>query len=158
MKREFDEKLNHVLSHLDEKRLTSSLRSVPLMKGDILTFTGETGDEKFTDQKGTVITYGVFRTAEGIDVAFSQIARRNNGLPIKSKAFEEAVREFYSLIPDDGLKVSIEEVRRVESSFGDGKNTYLIFKLEDEIEEVEEEEEEEEVEEPKVTKKTKGKK
>ncbi len=129
MTNELNQQLEQVLAHLGDDKMSRNVRNMPIAKGDKLTFTGET---KVVDTEigGQKVTYGVFNTAEGFEVPFSQIARRNNGLNIASATIGEAVKEFAARIPDDGLAVVVADVKKVESSFNDGKQTYLRFKVE----------------------------
>lgn len=132
MTNELNQQLEQVLAHLGDDKMARNVRNMPIAKGDKLTFTGETKviPTDLVGQDGKKIEYGAFATAEGFDVPFSQIARRNNGLNIASATIGEAVKEFAARIPDDGLVVTVADVKKVESSFSDGKQTYLRFKVE----------------------------
>lgn len=127
MVKEFETTFINTLKELDAK-MSNALRSVPLLKGQVLTFTGETSviTTELKDRNGNIVKYGVFRTKEGYDVPFSQIARRNNGLNLKGNTVAEALKEFAARI-DGKFSVTVADVKKVESSFGEGKNTYIIF-------------------------------
>lgn len=129
MTNELNQQLEQVLAHLGNDKMARNVRNMPIAKGDTLTFTGETAvvDTEIGNQK---ISYGVFKTVQGFDVPFSQVARRNNGLNISAATIGEAVKEFAARITDDGLTVTVADVKKVESSFSDGKQTYYRFKVE----------------------------
>lgn len=128
MTKELNKEFQEVLGMLDSERLSNEAVSVPLQKGQILTFTGKTTciTSKLIDNEGNPVKYGVFETAEGYPIAFSQIARRNNGLTFKANIVREMLEEFASKI-DGKFSVKVKEVRKVESSFGDRKQTFYIF-------------------------------
>lgn len=129
MTQELNQQLEQVLAHLGDDKMARNLRNMPIAKGDKLTFTGETAVVN-TEIGNNKVSYGVFKTAEGFDVPFSQIARRNNGLQLTSNTIGEAVKEFASRITDDGYAVTVADVKKVESSFSDGKQTYYRFAVE----------------------------
>ena len=105
-------------------------RNLPIMKGQTLTFVE--GADLFgkvdTTIGGTDVHYGVFHTEEGFDVPFSQIARNNNGLKLKRGKQSEMLTEFVDRI-DGKYTVTVADVKKLESSFNDNKQTYLIFQI-----------------------------
>lgn len=105
-------------------------RNLPIMKGQTLTFVE--GDDLFgkvnTVIGGKDVHYGVFRTEEGFDVPFSQIARNKNGLKLKRGKQSEMLSEFVDRI-NGKYTITVADVKKLESSFGDGKQTYLIFEI-----------------------------
>lgn len=128
MTNELNEKFQQVLAHLGDDKMNSALRNMPITKGQVLTFTGETKlvETTLRDQQGNIISYGAFATKEGFDVPFTQIARRNNGLGLNNATMKEALEEFAGRI-DGTYNVRVADVKKIESSFGDGKMTYLVF-------------------------------
>lgn len=133
MTNELNQQLEQVLAHLGDDKMSRNVRNMPITKGDKLTFTGATAtvDTEIRQSNGTMqkVSYGIFKTVEGFDVPFSQIARRNNGLNITAATIGEAIKEFAARIPDDGLVVVVADVKKVESSFSDGKQTYYRFEV-----------------------------
>lgn len=128
MTNELNEKFQQVLAHLGDDKMNSALRNMPITKGQVLTFTGETKlvETTLRDQQGNIINYGAFATKEGFDVPFTQVARRNNGLGLNNATMKEALEEFAGRI-DGNYSVRVADVKKVESSFGEGKMTYLVF-------------------------------
>lgn len=128
MTNELNDKFQQVLAHLGDDKMNSALRNMPITKGQVLTFTGETKlvETTLRDQQGNIISYGAFATKEGFDVPFTQVARRNNGLGLNNATMKEALEEFASRI-DGNYNVRVADVKKVESSFGEGKMTYLVF-------------------------------
>lgn len=128
MTNELNQKFQQVLAHLGDDKMNSALRNMPITKGQVLTFTGETKlvETTLRDQQGNIISYGAFATKEGFDVPFTQIARRNNGLGLNNATMKEALEEFAGRI-DGTYNVRVADVKKIESSFGDGKMTYLVF-------------------------------
>jgi hypothetical protein len=124
----FEPKLDSVLAHIGDQ-MDKSVREMPIsaMVGEVLTFTGETKIAKLKTNEGKDVEYGVFLTVEGVKVPFGQIARRNNGLGLVGVTRADAIREFAAKIPDEGLKLKIAKVKKVESSFDDTKLTYVMF-------------------------------
>lgn len=122
MKKEFNTQFENVLAELGNDKVNREVRTLPVMKGQKLTFTGETKVSEFNGNK-----YGVFVTKEGYDISFSQIARRGNGLNLTKTTLGDALKEFASRI-DEEYSVVVEDVKKVESSFSDNKQTYYIFK------------------------------
>lgn len=128
MTNELNEKFQQVLAHLGDDKMNSALRNMPITKGQVLTFTGETKlvETTLRDQQGNIISYGAFATKEGFDVPFTQVARRNNGLGLNNATMKEALEEFAGRI-DGTYNVRVADVKKIESSFGEGKMTYLVF-------------------------------
>lgn len=126
MTNELNEALKGAIEKVGKDR---SIGNMPIMKGQKLTFIdGADGIEVVTTEiNGEATSYGVFKTKEGYDVPFSQIARNNNGLTLTKTGWNDAIEEFASRI-DGNYSVVVDEVKKVESSFGPGKQTYLIFK------------------------------
>ena len=128
MTNELNQKFQEVLAHLGDDKMNSALRNMPITKGQVLTLTGETKlvETTLRDQQGNIISYGAFATKEGFDVPFTQIARRNNNLGLNNATMREALEEFAARI-DGKYNVKVADVKKVESSFGEGKMTYLVF-------------------------------
>lgn len=126
MTNELNNALNKVLESLGNDR---PIGTMPIIKGQVLTFIdGADGVEIIdTEINGVKTTYGVFKTKEGYNIPFSQIARNKNGLGLTKSTRNEALAEFAARIDGD-YSVTVEEVKKVESSFGEGKVTYLKFK------------------------------
>lgn len=103
--------------------------NVPLGKGETLTFTGEVAEQVSTSPG--VPNWMAFTTNEGYPIALRQMFRRGNGITYPAnidtprKAAEFLIDKCASF--DKGLQLKIKEVRKVESSTRDGKNTYYIF-------------------------------
>lgn len=129
MTQELNTAFQQVLAHLGDDRMNSALRNMPITKGQVLTFTGETKlvETTLRDTAGNLISYGAFATKEGFDVPFTQVARRNNGLGLTNATMREALEEFAGRI-DGTYSVTVDDVKKLESSFGDGKMTYLHFR------------------------------
>lgn len=129
MTQELNAAFQQVLAHLGDQRMNANLRNMPLTKGQVLTFTGESDvvETNLTDAAGNKIVYGVFKTKEGFDVPFTQIARRNNGLGLTNATMKEALEEFAARI-DGNYSITVADIKKVESSFGEGKVTYVIFR------------------------------
>ena len=129
MNKNLEAKLNGVLNELGNWG-SSDGREMPLFPGQVLTFIpGEEGvkTESFRGNK-----YGVFKTQQGFDIAFSQIARNGNGLNLKPGKRAEMVKEFADRIPDEDkgvYSVRVQDIKKLVSSFGnsDNKQTYYIF-------------------------------
>ena len=128
MTNELQTKLSEVFGELGKDFASRTIGQMPIMKDQILTFIdGEEGvATKTADINGVKTTYGVFLTKEGYPVPFSQIARTHNGLNLKAETRKEAIEEFSKRI-DGNYSLKVKEVRKVESSFGEGKTTYYIF-------------------------------
>ena len=107
----------------------SDFGRVPLGKGETLTFTGDV-EEQVSTSPG-VPNWMAFVTVEGYPIALRQMFRRGNGITYPAnvntprKAAEFFIDKCTSF--DKGLQLKIKEVRKVESSTRDGKNTYYIF-------------------------------
>jgi hypothetical protein len=131
MKQEFNEQLEQIIAHLGDSQMAKSVREMPLaaIVGDVLTLTGETKviPTELKTRDGQSISYGAFLTVEGFKVPFGQIARRNNGLGLVGDTRAECIREFAAKIPDEGLKLKVVKVKKVESSFDDSKQSYVMF-------------------------------
>lgn len=128
MKKEFNTQFENVLATLGNDKVNREVQQMPITKGQKLTFTGETKVSSFVDQRtNETRTFGVFVTKEGYDVAFSQIVRRGNGLKLNGSTVKEALSDFVSRI-DEEYSVVVEDIKKVESSFNDNKQTYYIFK------------------------------
>lgn len=129
MKKEFANQLADTLAVLGDEWGSRDASNMPITKGQKLTFIdGEGSMEALTREiQGTDVTFAVFHTKEGFDVPFTQIARRNNGLALTGKTRADMINEFVQRI-DGKYSIEVEEVVKQESSFGDGKMTYLRFK------------------------------
>lgn len=125
MTNELNDKLTEALENLGNDR---AIGNMPITKGQVLTFIdGADGVETIeTTINEARVKYGVFKTKEGYNVPFTQIARNNNGLGLTKATRNEALAEFASRI-DGEYSVKVKEVKKVESSFGEGKMTYLVF-------------------------------
>lgn len=102
---------------------------VPLSKGETITLTGQTELQKSTTPG--IPDWLAFVTEEGYPIGLRQLFRRGNGLkyPANVKTPREAALALLDKIAafDNGLKLQLKDVRKVESSSRDGKNTYYIF-------------------------------
>lgn len=129
MTNELNAAFQQALAHLGDRRMNANLRNMPLTKGQVLTFTGEVAivPTELRDNDGNKIEYGVFKTKEGFDVPFTQIARRNNGLGLNNATTKEALEEFAARI-DGEYSITVADIKKIESSFGEGKVTYVIFR------------------------------
>lgn len=128
MTQELNTKIAESIEVLGKDWSNREMGNMPITKGQVLTFIdGEAGVEVVdTVINGTQTKYGVFKTAEGFNVPFTQIARNNNGLGLTAKTRKEAIEEFAARI-DGNYSVKVADVKKVESSFGEGKMTYLVF-------------------------------
>ena len=128
MTNELQTKLDEVFGELGKEWSSRKIGQMPIMKDQILTFIdGDNGVATETAEiNGAKVSYGVFLTQEGYPVPFSQIARTHNGLNLKSEGRKEAIKEFSQRI-DGNYALKVKEIKKVESSFGEGKTTYYIF-------------------------------
>ena len=128
MTQELQTKLDEVFGELGKEWTSRAIGRMPIMKDQILTFIdGADGIATETAEiNGNKVPYGVFLTKEGYPVPFSQIARTNNGLNLKADTRKEAIAEFSKRI-DGNYSLKVKEVKKVESSFGEGKTTYYFF-------------------------------
>ena len=128
MTQELQTKLDEVFGELGKEFASRKIGQMPIMKDQILTFIdGDNGVATETAEiNGAKVSYGVFLTTQGYPVPFSQIARTHNGLNLKSEGRKEAIKEFSQRI-DGNYSLKVKEIKKVESSFGEGKTTYLIF-------------------------------
>lgn len=128
MTNELNTKIAESIEVLGKDWSNREMGNMPITKGQVLTFIdGEAGVEVVeTTINGAKTKYGVFKTAEGFNVPFTQIARNNNGLGLAAKTRKEAIEEFAGRI-DGNYSVKVADVKKVESSFGEGKMTYLVF-------------------------------
>ena len=128
MTQELQTKLDEVFGELGKEWTSRAIGRMPIMKDQVLTFIdGNNGVATETAEiNGVKTTYGVFLTTQGFPVPFSQIARTHNGLNLKSDTRKEAIAEFSKRI-DGNYSLKVKEVKKVESSFGEGKTTYYIF-------------------------------
>lgn len=126
MTNELNNTLNEVLANLGKDR---AIGTMPITKGQVLTFIDGADGVEIVEAEinGVKTTYGVFKTKEGYNVPFSQIARDKNGLGLTKATRNEALAEFAERI-DGEYSVTVEDVKKLESSFGEGKVTYLKFK------------------------------
>lgn len=102
-----------------------------LTKGQLLHFNGDfTIKTLISDHKSPNNKYGVFKTMEGFDVSFSQIARRNNGLNIPGSLFSDRVMYFYRALAIEGvITLQITDIKTISSSFGNSRIQYYLFKI-----------------------------
>lgn len=128
MTNELNTKIAESIEALGKDWSNREMGNLPITKGKVLTFIdGEAGVEIIEAViNGAKTKYGVFKTVEGFNVPFTQIARNNNGLGLTAKTRKEAIEEFASRI-DGNYSVKVADVLKVESSFGEGKMTYLVF-------------------------------
>lgn len=129
MKKEFLNQVEAVKAALGSDWGSRDAGNMPITKGQKLTFIdGEGSMESVTREiQGADVTFAVFHTKEGFDVPFGQIFRRNNGLGLTGKTRDDMLNEFVQRI-DGKYSVVVEDVVKQESSFGEGKMTYLRFK------------------------------
>lgn len=103
--------------------------TLPLKKGQVLKFIdgGEGTGYKYYDWSvgGRKGKRGVFLCEGGIELPFKQVARRNNGLGLNGTR-NEMLTEFAKRI-DGNYSVIVADTFKVEASFYDGKQTYLVF-------------------------------
>lgn len=102
---------------------------IPLSKGNVVTLTGDVAMQKSTT--AGVPDWLAFETVEGYPIGLRQLFRRGNGLK-----FPEGVktpREAANVLIDkcaqmeNGLPLTLKEVKKLESSTREGKNTYYVF-------------------------------
>lgn len=107
----------------------SDMSRIPLNKGDVVTLTGDVELQHSTS--AGVPDWLAFMSAEGYPIGMRQLFRRGNGLifPDNVKTPKEAANALLDKIgqTENGLALKLKEVRKVESSTRDGKNTYYIF-------------------------------
>lgn len=107
--------------------------ALPLKKGQVLKFIdgGEGVGYKFYNWEiksaGKKGKRGVFLCEGGVELPFKQVARRNNGLGL-SGTRNEMLKEFAKRI-DGNYSVIVADTFKVEASFYDGKQTYLVFEV-----------------------------
>lgn len=102
---------------------------IPLDSGNTVTLTGEVEIQKSTTPG--VPDWMAFLTKEGYPIGLRQLFRRGNGLqfPKEVKSPKQAKDVLLDKIAttDDGLALTLKEVKKIESSSRKGKNTYYIF-------------------------------
>lgn len=107
----------------------SEMARIPLHKGDTVTLTGETELQKSTTPG--VPDWLAFKTVEGHVIGLRQLFRRGNGIkyPENAKTPRDAANCLIDKVCsfDNGLALKIKEVRKVDSSTREGKNTYILF-------------------------------
>lgn len=143
MKQELKNELAKNLKKLPKEKMSAQLGSVPYMAGDTITLTGvtDTIDTNLIGRDGKRVKYLAFQTSDGEWLAASQLIRRRNGLNIQATVFEDAVMELADRIDDEeGYSFIVDAVKKIESSYGEGKSTYLTFIDIDRTEEAPEEE------------------
>lgn len=129
---DFDEakkQVNDFMNNNKNSGWDDEMSRVPLFKGETITLTGQTGLQKSTTPG--IPDWLAFVTEEGYPIGLRQLFRRGNGLkyPANVKTPREAALTLIDKIAafDNGLKLQLKDVRKVESSSRDGKNTYYIF-------------------------------
>ena len=119
----------HSAMQRNAARWSGEMANVPLFAGDIITLTGETDTIKSTT--AGVPDWDAFLTKEGYPISFSQLFRKGNGLlyPENVKTPEEAADALIDKIGamENGLALTIKDIRKRESSIRPTKNTYYIF-------------------------------
>ena len=107
----------------------SEMSRIPLSEGDIVTLTGMVELQKSTSSG--VPDWLAFKSVEGYPIGLRQLFRRGNGLkfPANVKTPKEAAMALLDKIgtTENGLELRLKEVRKMESSTRNGKNTYYIF-------------------------------
>lgn len=101
---------------------------MPLFKGQTVTFTGDT--ELQHSNNPDIPNWLAFMTTDGVPVGLRQLFRRGNGLSFgEANTPEKAVDLFIDACAtlENGLSLKLADVKKVESSSRDGKNTYYIF-------------------------------
>ena len=128
MKKEFKENLIKLATELQLNERDA--REMPLHKGLTLTFVeNDKLFEKVTRViNGKKVNYGVFNTKEGYTVPFGQIVRNNNGLQLKPQKQDKMLEEFIDRINGE-YSIVVADVIKLESSFGEGKQTYCVFEI-----------------------------
>lgn len=121
------EVLDKVLKNLPNDWAGRDGGRMPIFKGQQLSFTGEVAEASVGGNR-----YAVFKTVEGHDIAFSQIARSSNGLNLTNGKRGDMIREFMNRIPDDKpLVLWLKDVKKQISSFGDSDNKQTFYIFED---------------------------
>ena len=97
--------------------------TIPVCSGQTLHFTGETATQKGS---GDVPDWISLETVEGYHVGLRQVARNGNGI-----SFNEGVNDVPSkvcaFIDACPVALTVHDVKKVESSSRNGKNSYYIF-------------------------------
>lgn len=105
------------------------MSKMPLSKGDTITLTGDVALQKSTT--AGIPDWMAFTTIEGYPIGLRQLFRRGNGLkfPEKIKTPREAAQLLLEKCGqmDNGLPLKLKDVKKLESSSREGKNTYYIF-------------------------------
>lgn len=103
----------------------------PIMKGQVLTFQQKEGlvHPVTREINGVSQTWNVVDSDEGYEVSLKQLLRNHNGLGLGRGTQAEVFDKFLALFPDDGkpLVLKVANVKKIESSFSDGKQSYYIF-------------------------------
>lgn len=103
----------------------------PIMKGQVLTFQQKEGlvHPVTRDINGVSQTWNVVDSDEGYEVSLKQLLRNHNGLSLGRGTQAEVFDKFLALFPDDDkpLVLKVTDVKKIESSFSDGKQSYYIF-------------------------------
>lgn len=110
---------------------TMQVGETPIMKGQILTFQQKEGlvHPVTREINGTSQTWNVVDSDEGYEVPLKQLLRNHNGLNLGRGTQAEIFDKFLNMFPDDGkpLVLKVVDVKKIESSFSDGKQSYYIF-------------------------------
>lgn len=103
----------------------------PIMKGQVLTFQQKEGlvHPVTREINGVSQTWNVVDSDEGYEVSLKQLLRNHNGLNLGRGTQVEVFDKFLALFPDDDkpLVLKVADVKKIESSFSDGKQSYYIF-------------------------------
>lgn len=103
----------------------------PIMKGQVLTFQQKEGlvHPVTREINGVSQTWNVVDSDEGYEVSLKQLLRNHNGLNLGRGTQAEVFDKFLALFPDDDkpLVLKVVDVKKIESSFSDGKQSYYIF-------------------------------
>lgn len=122
---------NEVIAFMDSHKSggwDSDMGRVPLMAGQVITLTGEVALQKSTTP--SVPDWLAFMTTDGYPIGLRQLFRRGNGLNFgEARTPKEAAIKLLDKVAasEGGLSLTLNAVRKIESSTRNGKNTYYIF-------------------------------
>lgn len=97
--------------------------TIPVCSGQTLHFTGETAPQKGS---GDVPDWLSLETAEGYHIGLRQIARNGNGISF-ADGINDVPSKVCAFIDACPIELTVHDVKKVESSSRNGKNSYYIF-------------------------------
>lgn len=110
---------------------TKQVGETPILKGQVLTFQQKEGlvHSVTREINGVSQTWNVVDSDEGYEVSLKQLLRNHNGLNLGRGTQAEVFDKFLALFPDDEkpLVLKVTDVKKIESSFSEGKQSYYIF-------------------------------